>query len=57
MGLIAFDCLYLKTDAQTQARFADAGCEPFVYEGKAQGQTGDHELLDRSTRSDGIARR
>ncbi len=36
MGLIAFDRLYLKTDAQTRAHFADAGCEPFVYEGKGK---------------------
>lgn len=36
MGLIAFDRLYLKTDAQTRERFTDAGCEPFVYEGKGK---------------------
>lgn len=36
MGLIAFDRLYLKTDAKTRAHFADAGCEPFVYVGKGK---------------------
>ncbi|MBI5721814.1 MAG: TfoX/Sxy family protein [Burkholderiales bacterium] len=34
VGLIAFDRLYLKVDADTEARFAAAGCAPFVYEGK-----------------------
>lgn len=39
MGLIAFDRLYLKTDAQTRSQFADAGCEPFVYQGKGKAVT------------------
>jgi DNA transformation protein and related proteins len=34
VGLIAWDRLYLKVDAQTKPQFAQAGCEPFVYEGK-----------------------
>ena len=33
VALIAFERLYLKVDADTEARFAAAGCEPFVYEG------------------------
>ena len=34
---IAFDGrLYLKTDADTQAAFAAAGCAPFVYTGQAE---------------------
>jgi DNA transformation protein len=36
VALIAFDRLYLKVDATTEARFAAAGCEPFVYEGKGK---------------------
>jgi len=31
IALIAFDRLYVKTDAATRERFAAAGCEPFVY--------------------------
>lgn len=34
VALIAFERLYLKVDGQTEAPFAAAGCEPFVYEGK-----------------------
>jgi len=34
VALIAFDRLYLKADGDTAPRFAAAGCEPFVYEGK-----------------------
>ena len=34
VALVAFDRLYLKVDADTEARFAAAGCAPFVYEGK-----------------------
>jgi DNA transformation protein len=34
VALIAFDRLYVKVDAETEPRFAAAGCEPFVYEGK-----------------------
>jgi DNA transformation protein and related proteins len=33
MALIAFDRLYLKTDASTEKLFAQAGCEKFVYVG------------------------
>jgi len=36
VGLIAFERLYLKADAATQPRFAQAGCEPFVYHGKTK---------------------
>ncbi|MBL8348004.1 MAG: TfoX/Sxy family protein [Rubrivivax sp.] len=34
VALIAFERLYLKVDADTEPRFAAAGCTPFVYEGK-----------------------
>jgi DNA transformation protein len=30
-GLLDDDELFLKTDAQTRARFIDAGCKPWVY--------------------------
>lgn len=33
-GLVAYERLYFKVDDQTKARFAEAGSEPFVYEGK-----------------------
>jgi DNA transformation protein len=33
-ALIAWDRLYFKVDEETRARFADAGGEPFVYQGK-----------------------
>jgi DNA transformation protein len=36
IALIAFDRLYLKTDALSRPRFAEAECEPFVYEGKGR---------------------
>jgi DNA transformation protein len=35
VAIIAFERLYLKVDAQSQPAFQAAGCEPFVYEGKA----------------------
>lgn len=31
IALVAFDRLYLKGDAGSQAAFSDAGCEPFCY--------------------------
>jgi DNA transformation protein len=34
VALIAWERLYLKVDAQTKPAFAQADCEPFVYEGK-----------------------
>jgi DNA transformation protein len=30
-GLLDDDELFLKTDAQTRARFVDAGCKPWIY--------------------------
>jgi DNA transformation protein and related proteins len=36
MALVAFDRLYLKTDATTRPQFEAAGCEPFVYELKGK---------------------
>jgi DNA transformation protein len=36
VAIIAFDRLYLKTDATTQPQFAAAGGEPFVYDGKSR---------------------
>jgi DNA transformation protein len=32
-GLVIDQRLYLKVDDETRAKFAAAGCEPFVYEG------------------------
>ncbi|MBL8324144.1 MAG: TfoX/Sxy family protein [Rubrivivax sp.] len=34
VALIARDRLYLKVDTDTEARFAAAGCQPFIHEGK-----------------------
>ncbi|MFM2398251.1 MAG: hypothetical protein RL341_408 [Pseudomonadota bacterium] len=34
IGLIAWERLYLKVDAQTKPSFAQGGCEPFIYDGK-----------------------
>jgi DNA transformation protein len=36
VGLEVAGALYLKTDAQTRHAFADAGGQPFVYDGKGQ---------------------
>jgi DNA transformation protein and related proteins len=36
VAIIAFDRLYLKTDAQTRQRFEQARCEPFVYAAKGR---------------------
>lgn len=36
MGLVAFDQLYLKVDAQTRPQFEAAHCAPFVYHGKGR---------------------
>lgn len=35
-GLIAYDVLYLKADAQAVPEFEAAGSEPFTYEGKGK---------------------
>lgn len=35
-GLVAFERLYFKTDDETEPRFAEAGAEPFVYDGKGK---------------------
>lgn len=35
-GLIVFDRLHLKSNAQTQPAFAAAGCQPFAYDGKGK---------------------
>ena len=35
-GLVAYERLYFKVDDLTKPRFADAGAEPFVYEGKGK---------------------
>lgn len=34
VALVAFDQLYLKTDAETRPRFEAAGLPPFTYDGK-----------------------
>jgi DNA transformation protein len=39
VALIAFDRLYLKVDDDTRPAFAQAGCEPFVYDGKGKVMT------------------
>lgn len=36
VALIASERLYLKADAETTPRFAQAGCAPFVYDGKGE---------------------
>lgn len=36
VGLEVAGALYLKTDAQTRQAFADAGGQPFVYDGKGK---------------------
>ena len=36
VALIAAERLYLKVDAETRARFEQAGGEPFVYDGQAK---------------------
>jgi DNA transformation protein len=33
VAIVVADRLYLKTDASSRPAFADAGCEPFVYDG------------------------
>ena len=35
-GLIAWDRLFFRTDEETKPRFAGAGSEPFVYDGKGK---------------------
>ncbi len=35
-GLIAFERLYFKVDADTKPRFEAAGCKAFVYDGKTK---------------------
>ncbi len=39
IALIAHERLYLKADEATRERFAAAGCEPFVYDGKGKSVT------------------
>jgi DNA transformation protein and related proteins len=36
LGIVAWDTLYLKTCAETEALWRDAGCQPFVYEAKGR---------------------
>jgi len=36
VALVAFDRLYLKTDADSRARFEAAGCQPFAYEARGK---------------------
>ena len=35
-GLVAYEQLYFKVDKKTEPRFAEAGSEPFIYEGKGR---------------------
>ena len=39
LALIAFERLYLKTNTETQARFEQAQCEPFVFESEGKSLT------------------
>lgn len=39
LAIIAFERLYLKTNANTQSRFEQAQCEPFVFEAKGKALT------------------
>ncbi|HVK32340.1 MAG TPA: TfoX/Sxy family protein [Burkholderiaceae bacterium] len=39
IALLAYERLYLKADEATRERFAAAGCEPFVYDGKGKAVT------------------
>jgi DNA transformation protein len=39
IGLIFYERLYLKADAQTRASFEAAGCQPFVYDGAGKSVT------------------
>ncbi len=36
VGLVAWNTLYLKGHAETEARWLAAGCQPFVYEAKGK---------------------
>jgi DNA transformation protein len=36
VAIIAWDTLFLKTNAQTEPQWLAAGCEPFVYEAKGK---------------------
>lgn len=36
VAIVAFDQLYLKTDATTRPRFEAAGCRPFVYDSQGK---------------------
>lgn len=36
VGLVAWNTLYLKANAETEPRWLDAGCRPFVYEAKGK---------------------
>jgi DNA transformation protein len=39
VALIAYDRLYLKTDAQTRPAFEAAGCTPFAYDRPGEGES------------------
>jgi len=39
LAIIAFNRLYLKANDETRTQFADAGCEPFVYQAKGKPMT------------------
>jgi DNA transformation protein len=34
IAIVTRECLYLKADAETEGRFRDAGCTPFIYNAK-----------------------
>jgi DNA transformation protein len=39
VGIVAWDTLYLKTNAETESRLLAAGARPFVYEAKGKPMT------------------
>lgn len=39
IGIVAWDTLYLKTNAETEAQWLAAGARPFVYEAKGKPMT------------------
>ena len=39
VGIVAWDTLYLKTNAETESRWLAAGARPFVYEAKGKPMT------------------
>jgi len=52
VGIIAWDTLFLKTNAATAPQWLAAGCKPFVYEAKAKPmKLNDHSPPDEALES------